>query len=81
MAEQLISPLTLRERTLLDRVARGWSFEEIQKELKTSDIEVKRLCSGAMGKLDKKTIAAAACYATWRGWILPFELPVTKGGR
>lgn len=73
--EKIKIDINWQERTILDRVARGWSFEEIQQELETSPIEVKRLCHTAMNKINARTVAQAACYAVWAGMIYPFDTP------
>jgi len=76
----MTSPLTLREVTILDRLARGFNYDAIAKEqavgVATLDVYIRIIKT----KLAAKTTTQAVAFAVYKRWIHPFELPLGNGG-
>jgi DNA-binding NarL/FixJ family response regulator len=67
-------PLTGREKTVLELVARGYSNKEIARALKISDQTVKNHITSILRKLAVNDRTQAVVYALRRGWIKMQEL-------
>lgn len=68
------SPLTSRERQVLERAARGMSNREIGDDLRIAEQTVKNHLSGAMRKMELHDRTHAVVLAITNGWIaLPIQ--------
>ncbi len=76
------SPLTSREREVLERAARGMSNREIGEDLQIAEQTVKNHLSAAMRKMELHDRTHAVVLAIASGWIafpIETELGVEEG--
>jgi DNA-binding NarL/FixJ family response regulator len=76
------TPLNVQEKTLLDRLARGWSCRSIAKTLEIGDTTFSIMVRVIKAKLNAHTKSQAVAIAITRQWIYPFDtkIPYPKDG-
>lgn len=73
--------LNLQEKTILDRLARGWTCKQIAKGLGIGDTSFSITLRIIKVKLQARTKAQAVAIAVFRQQILPFETKIPYPAR